>query len=31
VGVTTATQQTFTGIALNPGTVPAKYAPTACK
>jgi len=31
VGVATATQQTFTGIALNPGTIPAKYAPTACK
>ena len=31
VGVTTATQQTFTGIALNPGTLLAKYAPTQCK
>jgi type IV pilus assembly protein PilA len=31
VGVTTATQQAFTGIALNPGTLLAKYAPTQCK
>jgi type IV pilus assembly protein PilA len=31
VGVTTATQQGFTGIALNPGTLPAQYAPTQCK
>ena len=29
---TSATQQVFTGIALAPlGTIPAKYAPTACK
>jgi type IV pilus assembly protein PilA len=31
VGVTTATNELFTGIALNPGTVLAKYAPTQCK
>jgi type IV pilus assembly protein PilA len=31
VGVQTATQQTFTGIALNPGSLLAKYAPTQCK
>jgi type IV pilus assembly protein PilA len=31
VGVTTATNQVFTGIALNAGTVIAKYAPTQCK
>jgi type IV pilus assembly protein PilA len=31
VGVTTATQQGFTGIALNLGTLPAQYAPTTCK
>lgn len=31
VGVATATAQKFTGIALNPGTLTAKYVPTACK
>jgi len=31
VGVTTATQQGFTGIALNPGTLPVKYVPVQCK
>jgi type IV pilus assembly protein PilA len=31
IGVSTATQRGFTGIALNPGTLTAKYAPTECK
>ena len=31
VGVATATAQGFTGIALNPGTVPGKYVPSTCK
>jgi type IV pilus assembly protein PilA len=31
VGVATATAQGFTGIALNAGSIPAKYTPTACK
>ena len=31
VGVATATARNFTGIALNPGTLTAKYAPTECK
>jgi type IV pilus assembly protein PilA len=31
VGVSTATTQGFTGIALNPGSILAKYAPTQCK
>jgi type IV pilus assembly protein PilA len=30
-GVATATQESFTGIALNPGTILARYAPTECK
>jgi type IV pilus assembly protein PilA len=30
-GVSTATAQLFTGIALTQGSIPAKYAPTACK
>jgi len=30
-GVTTATAQGFTGIALNAGTIPVKYASTQCK
>jgi type IV pilus assembly protein PilA len=31
VGVSTATARAFTGIALNQGTLTAKYAPTECK
>jgi len=31
VGITTATARGFTGIALAPGTVLAKYAPSECK
>ena len=31
VGVATATGRGFTGIAIGPGTVLAKYAPTECK
>jgi len=31
VGVSTAGARGFTGIALNPGTLTAKYAPTECK
>ena len=31
LGVATATAQNFTGIALTAGSLPAKYAPSACK